>query len=181
MKINYLYNPFKWIAGLKSIVIGLAGLLIVSYTSFQTGTHLNGLTNIVFAKDSDFVFYLVEHLLSWISISMFFYISGLILSKSRIRIIDILGTSLLARIPLIIAPLFRVLPFLKSFVFQSFEMYMITGIYLISSIWTIVLLFNGFKISCNLKNDRLIASFIVSILLSEIVTRLLLISITFNT
>jgi hypothetical protein len=181
MKINYLYNPFTRIAGLKSLITGLFALLLTTYLSFWTGTHFNGLSNIDFAKDSGFIFFLVEHLSSWISISIFFYLSGLFLSKSKIRVIDILGTLLFARIPLIITPLIRIFPFFQSFVFQSWEMYLILGIYLFSLIWTIILLFNGFKISCNLKNVKLITSFIISLIIAEITTRLIIIAITFKT
>jgi hypothetical protein len=181
MKVNYLYNPFTRIAGLESLVIGFAGLLLVSFLSYQTGTHLNGLANIGFAKDSDFNFYLTEHLSNWISTSVFFYLSGLFLSKTKIRIIDVLGTSLLARIPLIIAPLIRLIPYFQSFLFQSWEMYLLDGIYLLSAIWTIVLLFNSYKISCNLKNEKLITSFIVSLIVSETITRLIINSLTFKT
>ncbi|NOZ48015.1 MAG: hypothetical protein GXO79_14745 [Chlorobi bacterium] len=181
MKINYLYAPFTRIAGLKSLLIGLIGLFITAYLAFLTGTHLNGLLNLDFAKDADFVFYLLENLINWVSISVFLFLSGLLLSKSRIRIIDIFGTSVLSRLPLIIAPLIRSFPFLQSFVFQSWKMYLIIVFYLVSVIWTIILLFNGFRISCNLKNERLIISFIISILFSEIVTRMVIYLLIFKT
>ncbi len=180
MKINYLVNPFTRIAGLKSLIAGLTGLLLVSWLSYQTGTHQNGLSNIDFAKDADFVFYLIEHLAGWISVSIFLFISGLILSKTKIRLLDVLGTSSFARIPLVIVPLVRLIPSLRSFVFLSWEMYLVSAIYLLSAVWTIALLFNGFKISCNLKKERLIVSFIVSLILSEAATKLLIIFITFK-
>jgi len=174
MKSSNLYNPFTKIAGFKSFIIGLTGLLITSYLAFLTGTHFNGLLNIDFAKDADYWVFLTENLSNWLLMSIFMYASGLMLSKSKIRIVDILGTTLLSRIPLVIAPLFRILPVFQSFVFQSWEMYFIIGFYLVSLIWTIILFFNAFKISCNLKNEKLIVSFIVSILLSEICTKLIL-------
>ena len=99
MKSNYLYNPFIKIAGLKSLIIGLVGLFAVTYLAFKTGTHFNGLLNIECAKDSAYWVFLIESLLNWIVISFFMYIAGLIFSKSRIRIVDILGTTILSRIP----------------------------------------------------------------------------------
>ncbi len=180
MDNSYLMNPFIRIAGYKSLLIGFAGLLLISFISYITGTHFNGLLFVGFAKDSKFVYYLLEHIIGWISIFIFLYLSGIILSKTQFRLIDVLGTSLLARLPLIIAPLIRLLPYFQSFVFQSWEMYFIYGVYLLSVIWTIVLLFNAFKISCNLKNERLIISFAVSMILSEITTQLILNSITFK-
>lgn len=174
MKSKYLYNPFTQIAGFKSFIIGIVGLFITTYLAFNTGTHFSGLLNIDFAKDSDYWVYLMENLSNWLFLSIFLYISGLILSKSQIRAIDIFGTTLLSRIPLIIAPSIRTIPIFQSFVNQSWEMYFIVGLFLLSLIWTIILLFNAFKITCNLRNERLIVSFIISILLSETCTILVL-------
>ncbi len=180
MDNSYLTNPFIRIAGYKSLMIGFAGLLLVSFISYITGTHFNGLLFVGFAKDSEFVYYFLEHIIGWIVISTFLFLSGIILSKTQFRLIDILGTTILARLPLIIAPLIRLLPYFQSFVFQSWEMYFIYGVYLLSVIWTIALLFNAFKISCNLKNERLIIAFAVSIILSEIISQLIINSITFK-
>lgn len=178
MRSSNLYNPFTQIAGFKSLIIGLIGLLITTYLAFKTGTHFKTATyfsdlfGIDFAKDSDYWIFLMESLSNWLLISTFLYISGLILSKSKIRVIDILGTTLLSLIPLIITPLIRMLPVFQSFMYQSWQRDTIEGVYLISLIWTIILLFYAFKISCNLKNERLIISFIISIVLSEICTKL---------
>jgi hypothetical protein len=174
MKNKFIFNPFVQIAGLKSLCIGLSVLFVTSYISYKTGTHFYGLVNIDFAKDSDFWIYLVEISSHWIILSILFYLAGSILSKSKLRAIDIFGTTLFARIPLVIAPLIRIIPVFRSFAFQSASMYLIIAIYMVSLIWTVVLLFNAFKISCNLKNEILIVSFIVSIILSEVLTKLLL-------
>ena len=172
MRIRNLYNPFNRIAGGKALVIGLTVLLLTTFIAFKTGTHFNGLLNIDFAKDSDYWIFLTENLSSWLFLSIFMYLSALILSKSNIRAIDILGTTSLARIPLLSAPLIRLVPAFQSFVIQSWEMYFVYGVYLISLIWTITLFFNAYKISCNLKNERLIISFILSLILSEIFTKI---------
>jgi hypothetical protein len=148
--INYLINPFYRIAGLKSFLLGFLGLLILSFVSFKTGTHFYGLSNIDFVKDSDFITYSLEHLTSWIMFAALAYLLSLFLSSSKVRLIDFFGTALLARIPLIISPIFRFIPSFQSFVFQSFEMYFIVGVYILSAIWTVSLLFNGYKISSNL-------------------------------
>jgi hypothetical protein len=173
MKSKFFFNPFILIAGIESFLTGLSVLLLTSYLAYKTGTHYYGLT-IDFAKDSDFWVYLVENSSHWLLLSILLFTAGLIFSKSKLRAIDIFGTTLFSRIPLIIVPLIRTVPIFQSFSFQSAAMYLITGIYLISLIWTIVLLFNAFKVSCNLKNEKLIISFIVGILLSEAFTRIFL-------
>jgi hypothetical protein len=170
MRSNILYNPFNQIAGFLSLIIGLFGLLIVTWLAFITGTHFNGLVNVTFAKDSEYWVFLTENISNWFFISSFMYISGLILSKSKIRAIDVWGTTLLSRIPLIITPMIRIIPVFQSFVIQSWQRYFVNGVYLASLVWFLILLFHAFKISCNLKNERLIASFITSMVLAEICT-----------
>ncbi len=169
-----IYNPYLKIAGLKSFLIGLLGLFVTSYLAYKTGTHFNGLLNIDFAKDSNFLIYIIENSSQWFILSICFISSGLILSKSKIRVIDIFGTTLFSRIPLIITPLFRTIPKFQSFAFQSPLMYVIISIYVFSLIWTIILLYNAYRISCNLKNEKLIVSFIVCIILSEALTKIFL-------
>lgn len=171
---NKLYNPFIQIAGFKSLLIGVSGLIITTFTAFKTGTHFNGLLNIDLAKDSGYWVYLIENCSQWIILSAFFYLAGLILSKSRVRLIDVLGTTLFSRIPLVITPLVRTIPIFQSFAFGSVTMYAIVGIYLVSLIWTIVLLFNAFKVSGNLKSVQLIVSFIACMILSEVLTKIFL-------
>jgi hypothetical protein len=171
---NYLINPYSRIAGFKSLLAGLIGLLLLSFASFKSGTHFYGLSNIDFAKDSRFVFYIFEHLISWFVFAVLAFFFGLSLSKSHVRAIDFLGTSLIAKIPLIFTPILRFIPAFQSFVFQSFEMYFLIGVYVISLAWTIALLFNGYKVSSNLKNNRLIVSFIIGLVVSEIISRVII-------
>lgn len=171
---NYIYNPFNRIAGFQSLLIGLAGFLITTYLAYLTGTHFIGFRKIVFARDSAYWVFLAENLSSWLFASIFFFILGFVLSRSKIRIIDVFGTVLFARIPLIAAPLIRLMPFFYSFGFQSWQMYFIEGVYYLSLIWTIVLLYNAYKVSCNLKHERLIISFMINLVLSEVSTELVI-------
>lgn len=171
MNNKFIYNPFISIAGIKSILFGFSGLLLTSFLAYITGTHYYGHLNIEFAKDSPFWIYLVENSISWIVLSILLFISGLILSKSRIRVIDIFGTILFSRIPLLLLPLIRLIPALQSFVSQSPEMYFLIVIFWISMIWTVILSFNAYKVSCNLINEKLVISFIVCIILAEVITK----------
>jgi hypothetical protein len=174
MKARYLYNPFTQIAGWPSFLIGTAGFLLTTYLAFNSGTHFIGFLRLDFAKDSDYWVYMTENLTSWLLISIFLHLSGVILSKSKIRVIDTLGTALLSRIPLILTPLLRTIPPFQSFAYRSWEMYFLEGLFIFSSIWVIVLLYHAFKVSCNLKDEKLIGSFIISIILSEVCTKLVL-------
>ncbi len=177
MENSFWINPFIKIAGFRSLIYGLLGLLLIAVVAYLTGTHFYGFSDLGFAKDSEFWLYALEQLLSWVLISLCLYVSGLLFSNTKLRVVDVFGTNILARMPLLLVPLVRLIPPFQSFVFQSVEMYLLLGIYVLSLAWTMVLMFNGFKISSNLKGIRLIASFIISIVVAEILIRLILNSI----
>jgi len=130
MESKLLFNPFTRIAGIKSLIIGLIALFITSFLAYLTGTHFYGI-NFIPAKDSGFWVYLAENISNWMFISIFLFASGLIFSKSKIRAIDIFGTTLLSRVPLLIILLIRLFPIFQSFIFPSTSFYIIIAIYLI--------------------------------------------------
>lgn len=175
--MNYsklLYNPFEVIAGYRATAIGAVGLVATSCLAYLTGTHFNGLLNIDFAKDCDYWVFLSENLLHFGLLSSFLFLSTVLFTTTRVRLIDVLGTLLVARIPLIIAPLFRLVPFFESFVINSAAMYLMWSIYLISLIWSITLFYHAFKVSCNLKDSKLTITLIITLVLSEIFTKTIL-------
>lgn len=172
--IASLHNPFLFIAGYSAFIIGTSILLLTVYLSYITGTHYNGLINIYFAKDTLFIFYFIEQVAHWIVLSILLFVLGTFLSKSKIRFIDVIGTQSLARAPLILLPVIRTFPLFESFVINSFEMHLLITLFVMLVIWSIALMFNAYKISCNVKHKSLIISFILAILLSEFFTKLLI-------
>jgi hypothetical protein len=171
MKLNYLYNPFTYFAGVKALLTGLVGLIIISAVAYTTGTHQNGLLYVSFASDTIWPYYFLDHCTSWLSIAVLLYVSGLLFSKSNIRPIDVLGSTLVSRIPLVFLPLIRLIPAFRSFqAWGSINLYLLIIIHIAAVIWCIALLYNAYKVSCNVKGNKLTISFIASLLLAEIST-----------
>jgi hypothetical protein len=168
MQNRLIYNPFSKVAGFYAFTLGIVVLGLTSYLAYFTGTHYYGLFRIDFAKDSPYWFYLLNIASHWIVLSLLVYVSGLVFSKSAIRAIDVFGTILLAKAPLILTPAIRVFPCFDSFLFMSSEMYALILIYILTLLYTSVLLFNAIRVSCNLKGERLIILFIVCLIVSEI-------------
>ncbi len=165
-----LYNPFLYLAGFKSLVMGTVSILLLAFFSYTSGTHYLGLVIPMFAKDETFPYFLSEHLVHWTIVSVLLFISGMIFSKSRIRFIDVLGTQALALFPLIILPFFRLLPPFESFYLFSVNYFFLYGLHVVMAIWTVTLMFNAYKITCNVKHNSLVISFITSVFISEVLT-----------
>ena len=90
--LNFLINPFEWIAGFQALGWGLLGMVVSTVISYLSGWHYHGLLHFGPAPNPAWWCYAVEHLVVWIVPATLFYLGGLILSRSRIRVIDVLGT-----------------------------------------------------------------------------------------
>lgn len=167
--LPWLINPFIRIAGWQALILGFIGLLLMSVAGYFTGTHYYGLLRLRFAADMAYHYYLVEHILHWIILSVCLYIVGRFISSSRIRILDVGGTICIARLPLIFTSLLRFIPFFKSFYVLSAAMWILSGIHLCAATITILLLYQAYTISCNIKKIRAIVSFSIVVITSEII------------
>lgn len=174
-----LYKPFIFIAGYSSFAIGTLVIIFTTYLAFITGTHYNGLLNVYFAQDTPYVFYFIEQISHWFFLTILLFVSGTFLSKSKIRFIDVIGTQAMARVPLLLLPIIKMLPPFESLMINSLQMNLLIALYIILVMWSITLMFNAYKISCNVRHQSLVTSFILAILMSEFFTKAL-IYITLN-
>ena len=92
-----LINPFERIAGLEALLWGLAGMVVSTALSFYSGWHYHGLLHFGPAPNPAWWCYAVEHLAVWLIPAVMFYLGGLLLSRSRIRMVDVLGTVVFAQ------------------------------------------------------------------------------------
>ena len=110
MKKQYLYglvNPFERVAGLDSLLWGLTGMVVSTVLCYFSAWHYHGLLHFGPAPNPAWWCYAVEHLVVWLVPAALFYLGGLLLSRSHIRLIDVLGTVAFAQLPLIIMNLFE--------------------------------------------------------------------------
>ena len=172
-KTQILFNPFRYIAGYAGFLLGIGIIFLLSFVSWITGTHQFGVLRFRLASDTTFLYFLFDHFIHWILVSTFLYLAGLIFSSSKIRWIDIAGTSAISRAPLVLFPLIRLIPYFQSFITRySIHFLLLTSIHIIIVIWSIALLYNAFRISCNLVRQKSAMAFIICILLAEIITQL---------
>lgn len=107
-------NPFIWIAGMPALLWGVLGLVASTLLSWASGYHYHGLLHFGPAPNPAWWCYLAEHLIVWLVPALIFYLGGIVLSRSRIRIVDVFGTVLFAQIPLIGMNLINILPPMKT-------------------------------------------------------------------
>ncbi len=187
---NYLFKPFRYIAGMRSLVAGLILLFILSLLGYYTHTFFDGVLDVHYGCLTAPNFYLTHVLclfFSWISATFILYIAARIFSVSSVRLIDMAGTLALAKWPLIFLALCGFIPSVH-FCFADSDMesmmqlmqdnwvwMLLIGIVsILFSIWTIALMYNAFSVSGNLKGSKGIIVFVVGLLISEALSKMLI-------
>ena len=189
--IKKLINPFYYIAGLKSLALGLAIIILSSTIGYISHTHFPSIISIKTSPDMPLWYFIIQNLINWLTISTFMYIAAILFSKSKVRIIDIYGTQALARYPYFPAAfigfsealelfgkyiLWTTLKMGEPVEISNIEIMVAVTLIVFSlllTIWLIALMFNAFKISANIKGSKLSIIFIIVLVISLIITEYL--------
>ncbi len=177
-----LQNPFIWIAGGTAFWTGLSGICLNAVLCWLTGLHFQGLLHLGPAPADTFGVFFAEHLIIWLVPALLFYLSGILFSRSKIRVVDVGGTTAFAQLPLLGIGIFGFFPSVQGLMhIQPSDITpewitrpeTLTGIILILIatlflIWTLIWMFKALKISCNLKGARLGITYTLSVILGDI-------------
>jgi hypothetical protein len=179
---QWLFNPFRFIAGFKALLVGLAIILISAFVCSFSDTHFDGVIDVHPGLGAPLWFFFAEGVINWICMVIPLFFFGLIVSRSSFRIIDVLGTQALARWPYLITSVVmfpdanrRVIAYLMSKFAQTapaaainsadvliFGFAMIVTI--LMAIWMVALMYRAYAVSCNIKGARAVVTFIISLI-----------------
>lgn len=186
---RWLFTPFFYIAGGKALMIGVVVMLFTGLFSNLGGSRFNGLLDFRLGLPAQPLWVnIAEILISWLVFSCLLLISGKIVSKSRVRSIDVFGTQALARLPYFFASLIAFIPATHRFVekltmdpiaLQRFSPDMILYIFalifvVLMAAWMITLMYRAFSISCNVIGKTAISVFIASLIIGEVLSLVVL-------
>ena len=187
-KVKLIVNPFIRIAGGQALIWGFLGLIVSTLLCWISGYHYHGLLHFGPAPNPAWWCYLAEHLIVRLIPALLFYLGGLFLSHSRIRVIDVLGTVLFAQLPLLGMNLISLLPAMRMMSQMNMNMSpeeMLAQPYFILAmiltllglpflILTLIWMFNALKVSCNLKQWKLWTVALIGIIGGDVLCRLLI-------
>ncbi|SEA46269.1 hypothetical protein SAMN05216365_14317 [Porphyromonadaceae bacterium NLAE-zl-C104] len=182
---NLLFNPFTKIAGWQAFALGMLFVLLTGVIGTYAGVAFDGaidshITEYLSLKDS-FLFLVI----AVVSVVVILFIAGLIISK-RLRFVDILGTMVLARSPLILLTIFGL--FVTSVpaeeimanpmvIMHNPGLIIFSVISIPVMVWFIALMYNGFKVSTGAKGSKLVIGFIIGLIVAEVVSKVLIFQI----
>lgn len=187
-KVKLIVNPFIRIAGGQALIWGFLGLIVSTLLCWISGYHYHGLLHFGPAPNPAWWCYLAEHLIVWLIPALLFYLGGLFLSHSRIRVIDVLGTVLFAQLPLLGMNLISLLPAMRMMSQMNMNMspeemlaqpyfilaMILTLLRLPFLILTLIWMFNALKVSCNLKQWKLWTVALIGIIGGDVLCRFLI-------
>jgi hypothetical protein len=183
---NKFWTPFTYIAGGKALLIGIAGMLIAALLGYAGAVHFDGVIDIHIGARNSYGFFLAEAVSAWLFVSLIFYLTSLIVSSSHVRLIDMLGTQAFARLPLLlpviigsIFPLERITAYTmyrfahigKAIQLSQTEiigMALFFFTMVVAIVWLVAWMYQGYKVSANLKGSKCVISFVVSLIIAEL-------------
>jgi hypothetical protein len=197
---NLFLNPFERFAGLPALLIGLAIIILTAGVASFGSIHLDGVLDFhvkgptpeLSGPPVSLALCLAEGVINWLVISVLLYLCGLIFSKSRIRMVDVFGTQALARFPFLIACVFTFFLFSdKIMEYMNYKMthkgepveigaldilsFLIMALVSIATIiWLIFWMYRAYSVSCNIKGTKSIVTFTVTLLLAEVISKLVI-------
>lgn len=193
---QYLFNPFERYSEIKLVVAGLIATVTGSILAYYAGGRYDGVIDFHLSPDVQFIQPFIDNTVNVMTLFMLLYIVGSLINK-KTRAIDVLNTTLIARIPLYLLPLSGFSEYNRSIedkilksVSESPQMpvpdltgteyavlVLIAIVGILCLIWFIILLYNGFKTASNLKTVSHKVYFALSILIAEIISKIIFSSI----
>jgi hypothetical protein len=191
---GWLFRPFTYIAGWQALLLGVAALLASSAIGSFSDTHFDGVIDMHTGAHTPLWIFLCEGLVDWVSLAIILLIFGVIISKTKFRVVDLLGTQALSRWPTIISAIFaiptasaskRVGEYLLAMIRNPANLPPVShsdvaivvayGVLVILMIcWFIALAYRSYSISCNIKGGKAIGTFIAAILIAEVLSKCLM-------
>ncbi|MEO6818970.1 MAG: hypothetical protein ABI204_04545 [Ginsengibacter sp.] len=179
--MNFLFNPYRKVAGSKALMIGFAIALFTLAVAPFSHAAFDGVLDLHTKIFENVWAYSLLYFISWIMIVAGFGIAAVLFSKSQYRWIDILGTTLLAKAPLLFLAIVNFLSQdipIKDLsdvaVFFTLRNVIVIIIDTLCAIWMVALLYNAYSVSLHIKGNKLIWSFILILILAEISSKIII-------
>lgn len=187
--LTYLQTPFRYIGGIRALLLGLLLLVISAGLAHYTGFRFDGLIDFHAVYEQRYIYWL-DRFVCWLLFALLVTILGGILKK-RFRIIDVFGMTALAFSPALFQPVWVAVFNTKEVTLLLTEnltlnemvavsrnyvpQLLLSGILtLLSTIWLIVYLYQSFQVNLNLKKAQSILLFIIITLTVEVLSLLIL-------
>lgn len=190
MNLQIILNPFTRFSERQLLSIGIISAIAGSLIAVACGVTYDGVIDVHTYPDTTFVDSVKENLIAIILLTCLLFALGKIINP-KTRFIDILNSVLIFRIPFYISALLTSVPAMRnvekevlknmnSLDKMSIQPFDLTVLLLISIllivflVYSIMLLFKGFKTATNAKKPINYISFAIALILAEVISKIIL-------
>lgn len=193
MKANvetWMFNPFKLIAGWSAVVSGGIMLLLMMVLLSFTPLSFDGVVDVHITGIKPIINHAGMMCINLLSMILFLLISGIILSGNAFRIIDVVGTQMLAKAPFLLVVLtgFIIEPQTGEVMMEAAgradvselftgKIILLIIISVLATIWSVSLMYKSYSICFHLSGTKSVVSFIICFILAETVSKVLILSL----
>lgn len=183
-----ILNPFEKYSELQLLTIGVILTIVGSLFAFYCNARFDGVIDLHFGEGVTLWDPFIDNAINIVSLFIFLFILGFIIN-TKTRVIDIVTTILIARVPFYLLSLANCTntmvtiqnkidplnPYNITFSPLDIIMLIVFGLVtLLFLVWFVALLYNGFKTATNIKQTSHKVMFGVAILLAEILSKIIL-------
>lgn len=190
MKAIFL-NPFQNYSEKILIGFGLIMALIGCGLATNLNARFDGVLDLHFVEKTNFLNVIIDIAIDILILSLFIFLVGKYINR-KTRFIDVLATTLIAKIPFYFLIFFNInnkmflisksiLSAVTTNEFSNIQsndllLLVFSGIAtFVCLVWSIILLFNGFKTATNSKGSKNVLLFIIAIIAAEVLSKILII------
>lgn len=179
---EWLFNPFKRIAGIEAFIIGLTIAAVAAVIGSFSGVVFDGIIDVHFDKQLTLSKSLICSGIDIVILVLFMYLAGLIVAKG-FRFVDMLGTMTLSRAPFILLAIagFIASPpdlqeiYRNPFIILESKGFVVMMLLTIPVIfWVIILMYRAFTITTGVNNTKSLLAFIGAFFLAELISKLVI-------
>ncbi len=192
---QWLFNPFRFVAGFRTLLLGLAIILMSAFVSSLSNTHFDGVLDVHIGFEAPLWIFFAEGLINWICMVIPLFFFGLIVSHSSFRMIDVFGTQALARWPYLITSVVMLPEANQRFGIYLMSRFASTAasgtvdytdmlififamvVAVIMAVWMVALMYRAYAVSCNIKGARAVVTFTISLIGAEVLSKFAILSL----
>lgn len=190
-----IFNPFQNYSEKQLITFGILAGIVGSLLALAFNGRFDGVLDLHFIEKTSISTTAIDLMINIFILSTLLFLVGKIVNK-KTRLIDIIATSLIAKIPFYFLLFFNVNNKMylatenlmemvtknKPIAIETFDMIIlvVSGIATFAClIWSIILLFNGFKTATNSKKTKHILFFALAIILAEVISKIIILKLNY--
>ncbi|HUT75064.1 MAG TPA: hypothetical protein VM221_09580, partial [Armatimonadota bacterium] len=187
-----LFDPFTYVAGARSLALGLAAIMLAGFVGSFSNTHFDGVLDAHTGVPARLPLFLGEGLVNWLCAATVLFVMGKLASRTAFRAIDLFGTQAMARWPSAITAVLALAPPYQRYLVAVTRSLMSKGRMpaapatevavfavvllgaIMAAVWMVWLMYRSYSTCCNIRGAAAVGTFIAGLLVAEAASKLIL-------